>query len=260
MQEQVREAFSKAAKTYDHYSQIQAICAERLSASLSPWADLVPKGSILELGAGSGLFTEKLIQIYPNRHLVITDFSEELLEINKEKHAEKHSNIEFRLIDATKVDQSYDQEFALIAHNFLVQWFDQPEQAMIKQTQCLKDGGLLLCCFPAENSFPEWQTQCFRHGIPFTANALPNPEKIGIALSFEPVVIDLHEDNETVNYPSVKDFFRHFKKIGANSRLKSKQNLRVSQFKRLIQDWPVNSKGGMHISYHTAFMAIKKDG
>jgi len=253
----VNEAFSLAKESYDSHSQIQAICAGRLAKSLDPWKDWVPAGAVLELGAGTGLLTQYLVEMYPTRKLVITDFSEELLAINKAKHADKHPDIHFQLLDANNPE--IDQSFALITHNFLTQWLEQPEQAMIKQSKLLKDGGLILCCFPSENSFPEWQTQCFRHGFPFTANKMPNPEKIGIALSFEPVLIDLHEDNETVNYDSALEFFNHFRKIGAQTATNT-QRLSPMQLRRIIQEWPKNAANKVHISYHTAFMAIKKDG
>lgn len=253
----VKEAFSKAKTSYDSHSEIQAICAGRLAKSLDPWKDWVPAGAVLELGAGTGLLTQYLVEMYPTRKLVITDFSEELLAINEAKHKDSHPNIHFQLLDANNPE--IDEQFALITHNFLTQWLDQPEQAMIKHSKLLTDGGLILCCFPSENSFPEWQTQCYRHGYAFTANKMPNPEKIGIALSFEPVLIDLHEDNETVNYHTAWEFFDHFRKIGANVPTNS-QKLSAAQLRRIITEWPKNAANKIHITYHTAFMAIKKDG
>lgn len=255
----VHEAFSKAANSYDAHGNIQKIAADRLSKSLDPWRDWVPAGPILELGAGTGFLTRELIRMYPKRALVITDVSEELLEINRRKHADKHPNIEFRLLDANDLSNEPENHYALITHSFMMQWVHPPEQGMIAQTKILKDGGLILCTFPGESSFSEWQEQCYRHGIDFTANHLPNPEKIGIALSFEPVLIDLHEDNERVQFKDALALFRHFKRVGAHTQLGGKQNS-SGELRRLIKNWPINAAGLVHLTYHMAFMAIKKDG
>lgn len=257
----IAHAFNKAASTYDEAGQIQRITADRLAKSLDPWRDWVPAGAVLELGAGSGFLTKELIRLYPKRKLVITDISEKLLAINRQKHAHLHEDIHFELMDAQDPRLHNDQPYALITHNFMLQWTAQPEQSMIAQSKVLMDGGLILCCFPGERSFPEWHQQALRHGAPMTANALPNAEKIGIAMSFEPVLIDLHEDEERVQYDSALGFFKHFKKIGAHTRLKpTKSSNSPALFKKMIQNWPKNALNKVHITYHTSFMAIKKDG
>ena len=70
------DSFSKHAKTYDRYAQLQRSMAERL-ASLLP--DSLPS-NVLEIGCGTGLFSRHLLT-QPIKKLILNDISPGMLEI-----------------------------------------------------------------------------------------------------------------------------------------------------------------------------------
>lgn len=71
----VIRAFSEKSNSYTTWASFQKEAAARLSGSLPERFN----GTILEAGAGTGLFTRYLIRKYPETRILITDASEEML-------------------------------------------------------------------------------------------------------------------------------------------------------------------------------------
>jgi tRNA (cmo5U34)-methyltransferase len=73
------------------------------------WAlRLVPPGAkrILELGAGSGLFTEMLVRAFPDAQIHCVDFSEPMLELARER-IQGAANVNFERADYVKAQLSH---------------------------------------------------------------------------------------------------------------------------------------------------------
>jgi malonyl-CoA O-methyltransferase len=71
----VIRAFSEKSNSYSTWAGFQKEAARRLSG----WLPDHLNGSILETGAGTGLFTQYLIRKYPDIPILITDASEDML-------------------------------------------------------------------------------------------------------------------------------------------------------------------------------------
>jgi malonyl-CoA O-methyltransferase len=77
---EIRSAFNKASSQYDEYAFLQKEIAARLDAKLeviSSHADVV-----LDLGAGTGLLSQSLLQRFPNSKIICLDFAQESLKNN----------------------------------------------------------------------------------------------------------------------------------------------------------------------------------
>lgn len=258
MQQLIKEKFSNVCDVYEREAGLQKETAARLGASLQPWRLTLPEGPVLEIGAGTGFLTAELIEILPQREIIVSDISDEMIAYCKSKLSEISSdNLVFKQLDAELFNPEPDK-YALIAGNFVAQWFQDPARTLGKLAEGLKPGGLLLTAFPGSDTFPEWRQRCRELGLPYTGNSLPDTEELVIKLSMGPARVDFYEDSRTVQFPDGLSFFQYLKRIGATSKLHDKQ-LSAKQMKLLINHWNQEKPGDLDISWHLVFLALKKN-
>ena len=258
MQQSVKEYFSNVCDVYEKEAGLQKQTAGRLAASLQPWLLTLPCGPVLELGAGTGFFTRELMQLLPGRDITVTDLSDEMLAFCRTQtptHGE--GSIRFQTMDAETFTPN-DETYALVAGNFVAQWFKDPALILGRFAEVLEPGGLLLMAFPGSDSFPEWRQRCHELGLPFTGNTLPDTEEMVIKLSIGPAQVDFYEDSHTVEFPDAFSFFQHLKRIGATKKLHDKQ-LNAKQFRLLINHWDQSVSGSVKVTWHLVFLALKRD-
>ncbi len=251
----INRSFSKAVDYYHEHSKIQKEAAERLSNALDPWLYSVPDGELLEIGCGTGFFTDHLVKMFPKRDITITDFSGEMVEFCRKRFVEQ-DRLTFDILNAEETDLEEDR-YGLIVGNYVTQWFRQPAMTLEKLSKSLKLGGLMLLAFPGDDSYPEWKKYCLDLGIPFTANKFPDIEQLVIHLSMGPVQVDFYEDQTRESYDDVYSFFRHLKNSGTSANLEGK-SLSYKQLKLLNDHWVERQGGSIEVSYHNVFLAIKR--
>ena len=134
-EEHLIDSFSRHAKTYDRYAQLQKSMAERLASLLpTPLPD-----NVLEIGCGTGLFTRHLLT-QPVKKLVLNDIAPGMLEILS-------NSLELPLdteISPGNAERIHFENMDLICANAVFQWFQKPHEALIKMNQSLRDKGRLI--------------------------------------------------------------------------------------------------------------------
>ncbi len=249
-------AFSKSAPYYHEHASLQKQTSERLARALDPWRYSIPDGPILEIGAGTGFFTDHLMKFYPSREKIITDASEPMVAFNKNLHSD-YKNCSFRQFNPEREDLD-KKSYSLICGNFVAHWFRDVSNTLSSIAEALKPGGFMLMSFPGNQSFQQWWKYCLELGIPFTPNELPDIEKVVVNLSMGPFQVDFYEDQATENYTSLKEFYRHLKQTGMGTR-RSGKPLTPKQFTLLDRHWREQNDGKITVHYHMAFLAVKRD-
>ncbi|EAM51052.1 methyltransferase domain-containing protein [Crocosphaera watsonii WH 8501] len=251
--------FSKGVANYLSHSQVQKESAEKLLEIAKNSVISLPKGTILEIGCGTGFVTKGLIKQFPDHFFDIIDISEEMLNYcanNLQISEAEKELIQFRKIDGERV-KAEPHTYAAIISSFTVQWFEDIVNSLNRLINMLQPGGILLLAFPNHRSFPEWKKMCQELNLPFTRNQLPNTEEVIRKLSIPPHKIHLLEGDYTMNYENAADFFRSLKIIGAGLNLKQ-EKLSIPEMKRLINYW--NSQcypDQVEVSYDVTFLLIK---
>lgn len=248
--------FGQAAAYYDLHADIQKEIAGRLIASLQPWKDIIPEGPIIELGCGTGFVTEGLAEVYPDRKIIATDLSEEMVDVTRQK-LQHYKNLSFMQLDAEEPTHN-EQHYAMSVSGFTAQWFKDPALTLGKWLEATKPGGLLLASFPGKDSFPEWKKHCRELGLPFTGNSLPDTEEMVIKLSAGPAQVDFYEDTITQTFESARGFFKQLKKLGAGTQ-KQGRPLTPGELSMLIDHWDASTDEKVRVSYHIVFLAVKRD-
>ncbi|UCD55755.1 MAG: malonyl-ACP O-methyltransferase BioC [Candidatus Omnitrophota bacterium] len=132
----IKRNFSRYARYYDNYSDIQDCCGLKLIGKLNSDGF----GNILDVGCGTGNYTGLLRKRFPLAKIKAVDISGEMIEIARKKLQDKQ--IEFAVRDAEKIDSK--DPLDLITSNVSFQWFVDLEKALLNYKKSLKPGGAVL--------------------------------------------------------------------------------------------------------------------
>src|SRR5690242_14219598 len=134
----VRQAFGRAAATYEAHAVLQAEVGTRLLERLDGVA-LAPE-RVLDVGSGPGRGSQALRARFPNTNVVALDLALPMLQA-----AASHASPGFARVggDAQALPFA-DATFDLLHSNLCLQWCDDPGLAIAEFARVLKPGGLLL--------------------------------------------------------------------------------------------------------------------
>lgn len=192
----IAQSFGRRAEDYDRHATLQKQCAATL-ASLLPHR---PAPDVLEVGCGTGLVTEHLIESYPDGTFVITDVAREMVAIAARKYA--YPNASFMVMDgqAPVVDRTFD----VIVIGMAAQWFDDPPATLEKLRGLLNPDGVVFFSAPGPGSFAAWKDILKDQGL---ANGL-------LTYPAWPGVIKA--ETHRLDYGRVEYFLKSLKDIGAH--------------------------------------------
>ncbi|MDH5654472.1 MAG: methyltransferase domain-containing protein [Spirochaetia bacterium] len=252
----VEKQFSKHSSFYDQNADLQKKAANTLIDIINPEI-IISDEPILEIGCGTGLFSEKLAGKFYENKIIFTDISEKMLSICRTKITDQFpesKNFSFKILDAEKINSS--SEFSLIVSGFAFQWFFNIKSSLKKIINALTPGGFLIFSLPVAGSFPEWEKACRTLGLHFPENQLPGIKEIESVCS-KGLSLNIFQNSVKIQFPSSLDFFRSLKKIGA-SYTKDGSRMSASDFKKLIRHLDRTSPEPFQITYKIAFIKMQK--
>lgn len=135
----VEKRFLKARATYDDHAQVQKIMALDLISNLKGLKDNL---SILEIGCGTGFFTNLLLDLKP-KQLVLNDLSYELCEETLQKVRAKVPTIDCHIQEGNMDKIAFKGQFNLICANAVLQWSVNLEALLHKLKAHLQTGGII---------------------------------------------------------------------------------------------------------------------
>lgn len=222
--------FSQNVETYDSVAVIQKKAAEKLFSFFIK--EKIPDGPILEIGAGTGEISKRLVTNFKN--VEITDISKQML--NHCQRVLPKGPIFYELdVENFKEENKYS---AIIA-GMVLQWLPNIEEVIKKLIGGLKEGGILAFSCLGSRSFKEWREICKNIGAPFTGNEMPNLDGLG-----EREII-------TQDFPNAIEFFKTLKKLGAGASLNS---LKTTDMLKIVKSWK-----NVKVSYEVIYVITGKD-
>lgn len=139
-------AFARKAGSYDVHASVQADAARWLAEWLPQDGS---NGSCLELGAGTGLFSQHLADRF--QHLDCTDISPEMLL----QCRERLPGVNYRVLDAWDPPSWDEQHYDFLASSSLLQWAPSPVSVLKNWSDRLCADGRMLLGFFVAPSLPE---------------------------------------------------------------------------------------------------------
>ena len=214
----MRQAFERAANTYDAAAIIQREVSQRLLDRLN-YINLQPS-RILDVGAGTGISLAGLSQHYPATSIYALDIARPMLiEARKKQGWWQRLRRSVKLItgDAESLPLA-DASVDLLFSNLALQWCLDLEQTFNEFKRVLKPGGLLMFTTFGPDTLRELRS-CWSQVDGYThVNNFFDMHDIGDALvrnSFAEPVMDM--ELLTMTYRDVPSLMRDLKTIGAHN-------------------------------------------
>jgi malonyl-CoA O-methyltransferase len=243
--EHIRQHFAHAAPSYDEAAVLQKAVAEHLDERL----DLVTlqPARILDVGAGTGILTQHLLQRYPKAKVHAVDLAHPMLKVAEQRLQSKKwptvskwlpesvcENLGLKHCPAHLINaDAYALPFAdgsmdLVVSNLMLQWCDDLDAVFREFRRVLRPEGLLLFTTFGPDTLKElraaWQEADPETPVEQHVNLFIDMHDIGDALiraGFGQPVMD--NETFTLTYEKPIGVLKDLKAIGATSATQSRQ-------------------------------------
>jgi len=244
-QKQVRQAFARAAKSYDEAAVLQREVNHHLLERLD-YMKFSPE-SILDIGSGTGYASYALYERYSKASITALDLAYPMLDVarSRESKMSRVTNMlgkrRMRFVNAAAEQLPFaDHSFDMLYSNLTVQWVNDLDLALSEFIRVLKPGGMLLFSTFGPDTLKELRSSWsaidnYSHVSPFLDMHDVGDAMLRARLA-EPV---MDVENFTLTYSDVYKLMRDLKAIGAhNATTKRARGLTGKQhFKQLEQQY-----------------------
>lgn len=251
---EVVKGFARSATQYDHYAEVQLQSAGRLSAYMEANTRDLVDGPVLEIGCGTGLLSRKLLDIFPDREIELTDACTEMVDQCRKRLNQGSETLPTRVTLSTSDAQNIiePEKYSLIAAAFALQWLSDLDLCLSNLTSSLKVGGSLFFSVPAAGSFPEWKETCKGAGVSFTGNSLPESPALREFAKKHSLRFGLYEETFNVRYRSLFHFLQSLKLLGAGTTVHTNR-LSVGEMRRLLEYAAQQHPNSFPVTYRIFF-------
>lgn len=203
----IAKSFGSASSSYDTSARLQRYCGKHLM----PWLPNRNDLTALDLGAGTGFFTELLASRY--QQVVGLDISKKMLNYAKEN---RNSTIYWLEADAYKIPLQ-DKSVDLVYSNLMIQWCDPLDLVLNEVMRVLKPGGLFVFSTLIDGTLFElksaWaQVDEDQHVIDFKPECDIRPLLNGP----DRKLLDAKQQDIVLEYENVLHLAHELKSLGAN--------------------------------------------
>lgn len=200
----LRRAFSRAADTYDDYVDVQRAAAARLAERLPLQAERV-----LEIGCGTGLFTQLLRRRYRRARITALDFSPQMIDAARAKFG-FDPQLDWQVADIETWQPP--SRFDLIAANSTLQWLDHLPHTLARLQAELDPPGTLAATLFGPQTYAELQSICGTDAV--AAGGFPSADSLQALFTRHFPATELEEHTFTRRFDSLLDLLRSIKHTG----------------------------------------------
>lgn len=208
----VREAFDRAAESYDRHAVLQHQVEQELLERVA-YFELSPD-AVLDLGCGTGIGTSVLTERYPGTGVIGLDWSQGMLGQARRRTAEVAMQVCADMCRLPFTARSFD----LVFSNLAIQWSPDTAGLYAEVRRVLKPGGLFLFTTFGPETLIELRTAWSQVDDLPHVNDFADIMSVGdqlVAAGFQDPVLDV--DRMTLQYRDAMTLMRELKAIGAHN-------------------------------------------
>src|SRR3569833_1197259 len=140
----LKEQFNSISKKYDSQREYLIPCFREFYTACLPFVkSLTHAKSVLDIGAGTGLFSQFIYEANPHLQFTLVDVSSQMLEIARERFG-REDNIEFIELDFSK--EPLPGKYDLVISALAIHHLEDIDKAKLYKNvfDVLNDGGLFI--------------------------------------------------------------------------------------------------------------------
>jgi len=140
----VKEQFNNVSKKYDSQRESLIPCFKDFYTACLPLVkSLTHAKTVLDIGAGTGLFTQFIYDVNPSLHFTLADLSGQMLNVARERF-KGEDNFEFIELDFSK--DALPGKYDLIISSLAIHHLEDADKAKLYKNiyLALNDGGLFI--------------------------------------------------------------------------------------------------------------------
>lgn len=203
----IARSFGSASASYDISARLQRYCGKHLMSWLPNRNDL----TVLDLGSGTGFFTELLASRY--QQVIGLDVSKKMLHFAKDN---RNQTIHWLEADAYKIPLQ-DNSIDFVYSNLMIQWCDPLDLVLNEVMRVLKPGGLFVFSTLVDGTLFElksaWaQVDNDQHVIDFKLESEIRPLFDGT----DRKLLNAKQQDIVLEYENVLHLAHELKSLGAN--------------------------------------------
>ena len=241
----IRNTFNDASSNYDDNAFLQNEIANRLSEKLKVIS--IKPQTIIDLGSGTGLLSNKTAEIFPNANLICVDFAQQSL-LKNSQNLKVCANAYELPFASNSVD--------FIVSNLMMQWCPDLKTLFNECFRVLKPQGLFLFTTFGPDTLKELKRSWSAVDSSAHVNNFIDMHDIGdqmLQSGFQSPIMEM--ENITLTYEKVIDLMHDLKSIGAqNVSNRSKTLTGKTKFKKMIEMYEsYRSDGKLPATYEVIY-------
>ncbi len=252
--QQIKRSFAKASSSYDGMASLQ----RKVGRKLIKQVNFPKQASVLDVGCGTGFFTQQLKATAGLKHIVALDLAIPMLLQTRARLDESHISLVCADAEALPfVDESIDS----VVSNLALQWCTDLNDLFVDVRRVLKPAGHFIFSSFGASALHElkaaWaNVDDYRHVNEFYSASEVN-EKLQQA-GFH--TIHIVTKTYISQYPDVLSLMIELKGIGAHnvSHQRNKQLTSKRQLQALISAYPTEANGGIKASFEIIYAQAVK--
>lgn len=246
--ELIAERFRKGFETYNEQAVAQIKIADNFVTKMLMSALPDSFGNVLEVGCGTGIFTELLLDHFYIEHIKVNDLVESVEQWIKPLANSRGVPFDLAIGDIETIDLGDTPQYSMIASTSTFQWFSNLESTLKKFHNILESDGVLAFTTYGEDNFIELTSLGVNRLNYLTLDQL----KKSVSLNYTPVCCE--EEKIVVTFGSVAEMFTHLKETGVNG---AGSNSGLS-LRSLMDKIKPNSAGEYQLTYHSQYVVALK--
>lgn len=230
--------FNRGAATYEQAARLQRTVVQ----GLKPYLQRLRPKAILEIGCGTGMLSQLLIEHFPTADVLLTDIAPNMIQYCDQRF-QQQTRITCLCIDGESFQ--HEASFDLIISSMTLHWFQHFEKSLLALKKCLKKNGRLILAMLGQGSLSMWRQLCAQNNI--NAGTPIFPDLHHLMQQFP----QMNWQHKIIyeKYANLREFLQSLKLLGATSTQAGYQPLSVAQLRQLMRAHQQSIAMDYHVIY-----------
>jgi malonyl-CoA O-methyltransferase len=257
----IRRNFARRARSYDRHACMQRLMAHGLAVVAQ---DVIGRARrILEIGCGTGYFTQLLRQANQGARLVALDLDASLVETARRRLGVA-AGVEWLVADG---EVPLRGEYDLIIANATFQWFTHPAATLANYYQSLAPGGILSFSTLGPGTFQELAGALAQAALSLNFSNFPKipAQDFADRATWSDLLsqagfrqVQLAREMVTTTFPSVREFLKALQATGATNPRPSPFSPRLLHSMIAAYQAIYGKSGAIPVSYEMIWAVAQK--